>query len=124
MHRKRDASNEGIREMVKFVVLYHASQSTLDQMSDASPEQAQAGMDAWMAWAVRAGDAVVDLGAPLGAAVSIGPSSASSEGDLVCGFSILQSESKDSLIALLGEHPHLNMGGSIELLEFLPMSGA
>jgi hypothetical protein len=109
--------------MAKFIVLYRASQSALDQMSNATSEQAKAGMDAWMAWADSAGDAVVELGAPLGDASTVGASTASSAGDLVCGFSILQSDSKDAIVALLQEHPHLQMSGSIEVLEFLSMSG-
>ena len=52
--------------MTKYLVLYNAPTSAADQMAQASPEEAQAGMDAWMAWAKEAGDAVVDLGMPLG----------------------------------------------------------
>ena len=51
--------------MTKFMVLYRSSTSARDQMASASPEQMKAGMEAWMHWAGKAGDAVVDLGAPL-----------------------------------------------------------
>jgi hypothetical protein len=37
--------------MAKFMVLYRAPVSPQEQMASASPEQAQAGMEAWMAWA-------------------------------------------------------------------------
>jgi hypothetical protein len=106
--------------MNKFLVLYLSDVSAREQMAGATPEQAQAGMDAWMAWAGKAGDAIVDLGAPLGEAAYVGPGSA---GGNVTGFSILQGESADAVKSVLDGHPHLGMGGSIEVLEFLSMPG-
>jgi hypothetical protein len=109
--------------MAKFMVLYRAPMTAREQMAaTASPEQAQAGMDAWMAWAGKAGDAIVDLGAPLGDAAWVGPGSGD-DGLHVTGFSIMQAESADELTALLDGHPHLGFGGSVEVLEFLPMPG-
>jgi hypothetical protein len=99
--------------MKKFLVLYRSSVSAADQMAAATPEQAEAGMNAWMDWSERNRDAIVELGSPLG-------------GDSdVSGYSIVQAESKDAAAELLEDHPHLRMPGdsSIELLEFLPMPG-
>jgi hypothetical protein len=110
--------------MAKFMVLYRSAQSARDQMTSVTPEQAQAGMDAWMAWAAKAGDAVVDLGAPLADAAHLGAGSPAGGAQNVTGFSILQAESTDALTAILDSHPHLHMAdGSIEVLEFLPMPG-
>ncbi len=108
--------------MTKFMVLYRAAMSAQEQMAAGTPEQAQAGMEAWMAWAGKAGDAIVDLGSPLSEAEWVGPDPA---GDSlhIGGFSILQAESVDALTAILDGHPHLDMGGSIEVLEFLAMPG-
>jgi hypothetical protein len=39
--------------MKKFLVLYRAPISAREQMAKATPEQAKAGMDAWMGWAKR-----------------------------------------------------------------------
>jgi hypothetical protein len=108
--------------MTKFMVLYRSATSAREQMASGTPEQAQAGMDAWMAWAAKAGDAIVDLGAPLADAAHVGPGSAG-DSDHVTGFSILQAESADALTGILDGHPHLQMGGSIEVLEFLSMPG-
>ena len=52
--------------MNKYLVLYNSPASAAEQMANATPEQAKAGMDAWMAWAQKSGEAVVDLGMPLG----------------------------------------------------------
>jgi len=109
--------------MTKFMVLYRAPVTAREQMAaTAGPEQAQAGMDAWMAWAGKAGNAIVDLGAPLADAAWVGPGSGG-DGLHITGFSILEAESADALTALLDGHPHLGFGGSVEALEFLAMPG-
>jgi hypothetical protein len=109
--------------MTKFMVLYRSVTSAREQMASGTPEQAQAGMDAWMAWAAKAGDAIVDLGAPLADAAHVGPGSAGGGADHVTGFSVLQAESADALTSVLDGHPHLAIGGSIEVLEFLSIPG-
>jgi hypothetical protein len=109
--------------MTKFMVLYRSAMSARDQMAAGTPEQAQAGMDAWMAWAAKAGDAIVDLGAPLADAAHVGPASAGEGSEHITGFSVLQAESEGAVTALLDGHPHLQMGGSIDVLEFLAMPG-
>ena len=51
--------------MKKFVVLYHAPAEAVQGMMEMSPEEAQKGMEPWMAWAARSRSGLVDLGAPL-----------------------------------------------------------
>ena len=109
--------------MTKFMVLYRSAVSAREQMASGTPEQAQAGMDAWMAWAGKAGDAIVDLGAPLADAAHVGPGSAGGDPEYISGFSILQAESADAVTAVLDGHPHLQTGGSIDVFEFLSMPG-
>ncbi len=108
--------------MKKFLVLYRAPVGAREQMNRATPEQAKAGMDAWMAWANKAGKAIVDLGMPLGNPKSVRTSSGPI-GDLG-GYSILQAEDADALAKLLGEHPHFMMpGATLEIHEALPLPG-
>jgi hypothetical protein len=106
--------------MTKFLVLYRSDVPAREQMAGATPEQAQAGMDAWMTWAGKAGDAIVDLGAPLADTAHVGPGSAAGD---VTGFSILQADSADAIASVLDGHPHLEMGGSIDVLEFMAIPG-
>jgi hypothetical protein len=40
--------------MQKFLVLYQSTVPASEQMKNATPAQAKAGMDAWMAWAGQA----------------------------------------------------------------------
>jgi hypothetical protein len=104
--------------MNKYLILYRSPITAAEQMAQATPEQAQAGMDAWNAWAAQVGDAVVDMGSPLNVVEAGGDT-----GTPVGGYSILQAESADDLARKLEGHPHLAMGGTIQSLEFLPMPG-
>ncbi len=108
--------------MTKFMILYRAPVTAAEQMASGTPEQAELGMQAWMAWAGKAGAAIVDLGAPLSDAAWVGPGSAG-DGLHVTGFSILEADSSDAVNAILDGHPHLAWGGSVEVLEFLAMPG-
>ena len=108
--------------MSKFMVLYRSPASARDQMANATPEQMKAGMEAWMQWAGKAGDAAVDLGAPLAPAAHAG--SGSSDAGEISGYSIMQANSAEALGGVLDGHPHLGMpGNSIEVLEMLSMPG-
>jgi len=110
--------------MKKFLVLYRSKIKAADQMAKATPEQAKAGMDEWMAWAHRAGDAVVDLGTPVGSPHYFSGSPSAAVRTHVSGFSILQADDEGALRILLNGHPHVQIpGNSIEAHEFLPLPG-
>jgi hypothetical protein len=112
--------------MTKYLLLYMSAISPEEQIANASPEEGQAGMEAWMSWANRAGSAVVDLGSPIGASGTVGASGAEGapRDGYVGGFSIMQAESADALRDLLADHPHLQLDGStIEYFEFLDLPG-
>jgi len=97
--------------VTKFLILYRADVSAAEQMANASPEQQQAGMQAWMEWFGKAGDAVLDGGAPL-----------SGDDKTITGYSLMQADSRQALDAILDGHPH-TMVGTLEVLECLPMPG-
>lgn len=97
--------------MSKFLVLYRSEATVAEQMANNSPEDAAAGMAAWMAWFAEVGDALVDGGSPTqGGDGTIG------------GYSILEADSPAAADALLANHPHRQIG-DIDVLEFLPMPG-
>jgi hypothetical protein len=106
--------------MSKFMILYRAPGSVRDQMANSTPEQRQAGLEAWRAWATRVDYAIADLGAPLAHTTHVGPGAASADG--VCGYSILEAGSAEEIETILTGHPHLAMpGGSVEVLEIIPI---
>ena len=111
-----------VPNVTKYVVLYRSSASPTAQMANASPEEAQAGMEAWMQWAGKADKAIVDLGSPLSSVGTVGQADA---GQYIGGFSVLEADSKEALVNLLDGHPHFHSPGenSIQMLEFLPIPG-
>ena len=108
--------------MDKYLVLYRSKVSAAEQMEGASPEDAQAGMEAWMQWAGKVGDAMVDMGSPLQTVATVG---GTGDGGFVGGFSVLEAGSTEAAQALVDGHPHMMSPGdpSIEVLEFLPVPG-
>jgi len=112
--------------MKKFFVLYKASAAEFAAAMKSTPAQQKAGMDAWMAWAQKAGSSIVDMGAPLGKALRVTAAGASPVVNDLGGYSVLQADSKEALAATLKGHPHFMMGesASIEITELMPMPGA
>lgn len=114
--------------MTKYLVLYRSPISPEQQMQSNSPEEAQAGMEAWAAWAGDAGSAIVDLGAAVASAGTVGGATANagdgSTAGYVGGFSVLQADSTADLERMLERHPHLMLdGATIELYQFLELPG-
>jgi hypothetical protein len=108
--------------MSKFMILYRSTTSARERMANTTPEQMEAGMRAWQAWAQRVDYALVDMGSPLAHTTHVGPGAASADG--VAGYTILQAGSADEVETLLVGHPHLEIpGASIEVLEVTPIGG-
>ena len=106
--------------MGRFLILYNSPVSAREMIAGADPDQARAGMEAWMTWAQKAGDAVVDLGTPVQAVARVGAAGSEAQ---VAGYSIRQGES-GHVEGLLAEHPHGQIpGNSIDVLEVLPVPG-
>ena len=101
--------------MKKFVVIYHAPVSSFQQMADATPEQMQEGMKAWMEWAARCGEDLVDFGAPLAGGQKLSKSGSSTSDKGVVGYSILQAENIEGAKGLLETHPHLEWADGCEI---------
>jgi hypothetical protein len=112
--------------MKKFVVLYMGPKAAQEQMLESSPEAAQEGMKAWLQWADRAGDGVLDMGNPLIAGKEVTATGVSeiSSTNHIGGYGIIQAEDMEGAQALLDGHPHLMMpGGSIRVYESLDLPG-
>ena len=101
--------------MKKFLVLYHMPMSFMEMAKDANPEDMKAGMEAWMAWFVRCGDRLVDMGTQLSGGRRLTASeSSASQRNVVC-YSIVQAESVEAAEALLADHPHLAWSPDCEI---------
>ena len=66
--------------MTKYMVLYRSSVPAREQMASGSPEMAQEGMQLWMDWAGRVGNAMADMGSPLQPVATIDSAGATAAG--------------------------------------------
>jgi hypothetical protein len=109
--------------MKKFIVIYHAPQSAMEGMKDASPADMKKGMEPWMAWAKKCGQGLIDLGTPLGNAHKVSKDHHGPSKSDVVGYSILQAETWEELRNMIEGHPHLSWGSGceIEVHESLPL---
>lgn len=108
--------------MKKFMVLYMAPISAEAQMN-VSPEEMKKGMEPWNAWYEKYGQAIVDMGAPLGKGECVDKKGKSKSQNQVTGYTVIQAEDLDSAEAMLADHPHFMLPkASIEVLEIMPMT--
>ena len=110
--------------MKRYLVLYRATATALEQMQKGGPEQHKAVMDAWMGWMKKAGPAIVEAGSPTTSPQKFASAGGAPQaGDAsIGGYSVLQAESKQKLAELLDGHPHFHApGAAIEVHEIVPM---
>jgi hypothetical protein len=110
--------------MARYVFVYHAPVQPADA-TPPDPEQVDAVMGAWNAWAGKVGDRMVDFGTPLANGVRITPDGTTPSSREVAGYSIIEADSLDAAVDLAKVHPHLSMPGGceIEVHEAQPIPG-
>jgi hypothetical protein len=110
--------------MKKFLVLYMSPVPAVEQMAKATPDQAKAGMDLWMAWANKNSGSILEMGSPLGIGLHMKSDSISPGSTHVVGYSIIQADTLESATKMMDGHPHFHTPrGTIEILEFLSLPG-
>ena len=113
--------------MKKFIVSYNAPIDAAWKTAQSTPEEMEESMKAWMDWAQRCGDKLVDMGSPLGNGITLAPGDNSADSDSrLIGYSILQASNMEEARDLMKDHPHLdwNAACEIEINECLPVPGA
>jgi hypothetical protein len=86
---------------------------------EGAPERRQQAMADFGAWVGKAGDALADPGAPLGAAMTVsaeGVHSGAADGP-VAGYSVLRADDMESAVSLVCDHPFVGRGGSLTVIE-------
>jgi hypothetical protein len=110
--------------MKKFMALYMAPITVMDQMRQATPEQMKAGMEEWSKWSKKHEKAIVDLGAPLGKTKRVTPAGISDARNEITGYSMVQADSLDAAAKTFSDHPHFKMtGATIEVVECMATPG-
>lgn len=102
--------------MARFVLMFHGGETP----EESSPEV----MDRWMAWFSELGPAVVDMGAPFGAAATIAPDGMPSEGagpDPATGYTVIEAANLHDAVVMAKGCPGLSGGGSVRLYEAIQM---
>ena len=102
--------------MAKFVLMFHGGETP--------EEPSPAVMDLWMAWFGELGDAVVDMGAPFGAAATVASNGSSSEGsgpDPANGYTVIDVATIDDAILKAQGCPGLRSGGSVKVYQAMGM---
>jgi len=100
--------------MAKYVFIYHAPMTPADA-TPPTPEQMDAVMGEWNAWARKVGDRMVDFGTPLAGGVRVTTDGTSPRNRDVAGYSIIDADNLDAALELAQGHPHLNMPGGCEI---------
>ena len=83
--------------MTKYVFMYHAPQTPADA-APPSPEQMEAGMGEWNAWAGKVGDGMVDFGTPLAGGVRVTTEGTTPSDRQVVGYSIIEAVDMDAAV--------------------------
>ncbi len=104
--------------MAKYLVTYHGGSGM-----PSDPEEARHMLQAFQAWASSVGPALLDPGAPLGAAVTVseGGVAEGQQGAAIGGYSLLEASGPEEAAELLRSHPFVARGGSLQASEAIPV---
>lgn len=87
-----------------------------------TPAEQQASMQAWTEWFGTLGDAVVQVGNPFGASVSVSGNGVSRPGSLgASGYSVVRAESLDEAAGFAKGCPIIADGGGVDVYEAIEM---
>ncbi len=100
--------------MSKYLFVYHAPMSPAGA-APPTPEQMDAVLGEWNAWAGRVGSGMVDVGAPLAGGTRVSPDGTSPSTREVVGYSLIEADDMATALDLARNHPHLNMPGGCEI---------
>jgi hypothetical protein len=102
--------------MQNFIFAYHGG-----KMPE-SKEEGEKALAAWMAWFAGMGDAVVNMGNPVGKSSTVSSSGVTNDGGAnpLSGYSIVKAANIGAAIALAKGSPQLD-GGTIEIAEIIEM---
>lgn len=108
--------------MGKYMVIYTGGGGM-----NADPEEQQRIMAEWGAWYGQMGEAIVDGGAPFGAAKHLAGNGIQ-DGPLgsmpATGYTVIAADSLDAAAKSCENHPHLSDGGQVQVFDCVDMSPA
>lgn len=104
--------------MANYVFAYSGGNGVVDDEAERNAQMAK-----WGEWLGGLGSAVVDSGAPTGAAKTVGAGGSVSDGGSrgLTGYSIVAADSLDSAVELAKGCPALEAGGAVDVYEAIAM---
>lgn len=109
--------------MKKYMLLYNGPATQPEKMDK---EEMGKIMDQWKAWYKKAGDAIVDMGAPMANGMALKDDGTPGKPTLLSGYTVVQVEDKDELHELVKDHPFLSDNDGkfmVEAFELTQMPG-
>lgn len=103
--------------MAQFIFVYHGGAKPSDDVDVAAI------MGKWQAWMGGAGDAFVNMGAPVGMSKTVSSAGVADDGgsNPTSGFSIVQAADIDAACELAKGCPIHESGGSVEVAQMMEM---
>ena len=99
--------------MARFLVTYHGSEMSHD------PEAMARAREAFMQWAEKTGDALVDPGSPVRSTKTVssgGTQDGPADGPF-SGWSVIEAEDAQAALDVLTDHPFISRGGVLQISE-------
>jgi hypothetical protein len=107
--------------MAKFIFLYKGPATPMDNMSE---EQSKTITAQWNEWMTKVGPAMLDMGNPMSAGVSVVDDGSEGTADEFSGYSIIEATDMAAAKALTEGHPFLSDHTgkfSVDIFELLPV---
>jgi hypothetical protein len=106
------------REMTNYVFMYSGGKGVSDDEAEREAQYAR-----WGQWFGDLGSAVVEGGAAMGTAKTVGPGGSVSDGGsrAITGYSMVSADSLDSAVELAKGCPVLEIGGAVDVYEAIAM---
>jgi hypothetical protein len=104
--------------MAHYVFAYSGGKGVAADEAERNEQMAR-----WSEWFGELGSAVVDGGAAMGAAKTVGPNASVSDGGsrAMTGYSIVSADSLDSAVELAKGCPVLEIGGAVDVYETIAL---
>lgn len=112
------AATERVLEMTNYVFAYSGGKGVAADEAERNAQYAK-----WGQWFGELGSAVVDGGAAMGTAKTVGPGGSVSDGGSLglTGYSIVSADSLDAAVELAKGCPVVEIGGAVDVYEAITM---
>jgi hypothetical protein len=110
-----------MNKMKKFLALYRMDMDAMKKMmTETSAEDRKKGKEEWGTWMKAHTADMADMGGPVGKNTEVSASGAKDVSNDLGGYTVFQAESKEDVVKLLADCPHMKMPGAVVDLMEIP----